>query len=713
MKQKVSYLFSKMSLFWRYFFLLVAVMGVFLVALTTVTREFTKELQNSYMEQAQSNFEQNCELFSRELFLTHSLPASVEDSDDYLTALAAPRPLAGGDVLYMTSVHKSFSMQCSLLDLPGESFLYFRKNQTCLTRYRVFQDAEECFGSYIMYEDGAEILDELRAPGHVGLRLLPARVASVGGKTPDSYLTLIVANNDAAYGFLYPEDVVLEQFQMDSLPQDTYLEITGGDGTMLFSHGTRVDRPNDYIRLSARLSALSSTASIGIPRSYFQQTLRGVQTTVRIVCLVSVILGMLLCVLFSHISVKPFRRLLQAHLAEPAEEQPGNELLAIDTFMKTAWERNKALRSMLLSSLLVRAFSGLSISEEEFARVSAAFPIFRKALRAAIVRDRAPNPTIEDPSALISILREALPEPFLCEYINLQESIILFPDEPEAYEHLQEFLLELNQGPEREARFVCGVSTPFEGLSEIGPSIRQAQFCLPEKGERMIVHAGEAGALDAPSESVSFDLKQFQQALAGWNRDEMLLQIDRLASFVGKSDAIRPEELFYSILFLLRDTAHSGKISFEAYEKMTYQHASAPAANLRRLKGIVRDLFEQKAALQLSDKQLLCQEIVQYIKDSFFDASLCMASVSKRFCVSERFVYNAIQDQTGTNMSTLLTRIRMEEAARLLRETEESVSSIAVRCGYPVESTFYRNFKKYYQLTPAEYKNAGHQTVAK
>ena len=58
------------------------------------------------------------------------------------------------------------------------------------------------------------------------------------------------------------------------------------------------------------------------------------------------------------------------------------------------------------------------------------------------------------------------------------------------------------------------------------------------------------------------------------------------------------------------------------------------------------------------------------------------------------------------NMSGYLAQIRMHEAARLLRETRENVSTIGEKCGYPVESTFYRNFKKYYHMTPAEYKSS-------
>ena len=531
---------------------------------------------------------------------------------------------------------------------------------------------------------------------------------SVNGKAAAPYLTVLVqsGSKNAVYGFLYPVSDVLEQFRIESMPEGTWFTLDHTDGTPLYSYG-EVRDDGDYTQMTCLMPSLSCVATVGVPQTYFSRITGRAQTTAQTVFLISALLGLAMCFLFSHISVKPFRKLIEDHALERTQDAPDNELAAIDSYLKNTRERDRALRDMLLSSLLVRAFSGLAVSEDEYSRISAAYPVFQSALRAAVVRDRNASQASGEQDTMINLLRNALPEQFLCEYINIQESIVLFPADGPAFDLLQGVLLDLNRGSERNARFVCGVSTPFVGLNEVSVSIRQAQFCVPEDGERMLVQVMEENALTAPEAEV--DLKQFQQAMSSWNQREALVQLDQMAAAVGKSGSVSPEELFYSVLYHLRDTAHSGKMSFEAYEKMTYQHTGSPASNLRRLKPIVNDLFEQKAAMQMSDKQLLCEEIVQHIRLNFSDSALCLTSVAKRFCVSERFVYNAVQDQTGMNVSTFLAQTRMQEAARLLRETDENVSTIAEKCGYTVESTFYRNFKKYHQVTPAEYKNALHE----
>lgn len=705
MLEKCKGILSRLSLFWRYFFLLAAVVLVFLLAFTVATGQFTHTLQETYLKQAQNNFEKNAQLFVRDVSLTHSLPGAMEDTQYYSTVSNGLWDEAGS-VLALPGIRDSFSLQCLLLGLPAEGFVYFRNSNMLISRHRNFSDPESCFGSYIVYEDEEQDLVGLlrKKDTALGLKLLPASRVAVRGVTGE-YMTLLVPSSrrDAMYGFLYPVETVLEYFQVEHLPENTYFELARMDGTKLLSFGNETAE-RDVIRLETQLPALSGKASVSIPTAYFRATVRSAQTVAQIVFLVSVAIGIALCFLFSHLSVKPFRRLLRDHATEQSDATSPNELLALDHFLKSARERNVALRNMLLSSLLVRAFSGLTIPEEEYRKISDAFPMFGRRMRAAVVRDRVPDHSMEEGSAMITLLRSILPESFLCEYINIQEAVILFSDLPETCELLQTALLELNSHPERGGRFACGISAPFLGANRVGPAIRQAQFCIPEHADRVIVQIAQESSGEETA-ATEFDMKQIQQALACWNRQEVLVQIDRIAAFAGKNSQVKPQELFYSTLFLLRDTADSGKLSFEDHEKMTYEPTSSPVANLRRLKGIVNDLFEQKAAIQMSDKQILCEEIVQHIKNNFSDATLCLASLAKQFCVSERFVYNAVMEVTGMNVSNFMAQCRMQEAARLLRDTDENVSSIAEKCGYPVESTFYRNFKKYYHMTPADYKS--------
>ena len=98
------------------------------------------------------------------------------------------------------------------------------------------------------------------------------------------------------------------------------------------------------------------------------------------------------------------------------------------------------------------------------------------------------------------------------------------------------------------------------------------------------------------------------------------------------------------------------------------------------------------------------KDILQYMCGSFSDSNLCADTVATHFCVSAHFVYNSVQQLTGQSFNKYLLEIRMKQAGILLRSTQENIDFIAVQCGYPAQSTFYRVFKKYFRMTPAQYR---------
>ncbi|MBQ3556605.1 MAG: helix-turn-helix transcriptional regulator [Oscillospiraceae bacterium] len=697
---------ARLSLFWRYFILLSAVMVLFLTAFSVSTRLFTQSLQDSYLTQAQESFNQNCQSFSRALFLSHTLPSALENSNEYSTITSADHPLENQLIPSLLALRESFTIQCTMLDLPAECFLLFGRSQACLTRSSIYTTGEDCFSSYLVYEDGgAALRAALEQPrGHNSLSLLPAQNVSVAGAAPAPYLTLLSSSTYGTdtYGFLYSDSAVSEHFQLSSLPADTYLQLVRSNGTVLFSHGQASE--DGFIRLTCAIPSLSCDAVIGIPRAFFLQTTQSARTIPLLVFLLCMILGIAMCFAFSHISVRPFRRLIEAHAMDENAPAPENELATIDSFLRTTQQRTAALHGMLTSSLLVRSFSGQPIRQDEYQSLSAAFPQFQQPQCAAIIRDRSSDSSLHHSESMFNLLRDTLPEQFLCEYISLQEVLVLLPAEPADLDLLQTALTDLSIDGSL-PRFFCGVSAPFVGLSELPNAIRQAQFCISADSRRPIIRFSEetVGA-NLSSSGTAFDLKRFQQALSTWNQHELLALLDQACT----SPDPHPEELFYSILFLLRDAAVSGNMKFPERENCTYLPTGTPAANLQRLKDLVNDLFRQKSALQLSDKQQLCEDMVDYIRQNFSDPTLCLFSLSQQFGVSERYTHNAIQSSTGMNFSNFLLRCRMQEAARLLQQADTPINQVAEQCGYPAISTFYRNFKKYYQMTPADYKDSVH-----
>lgn len=73
-------------------------------------------------------------------------------------------------------------------------------------------------------------------------------------------------------------------------------------------------------------------------------------------------------------------------------------------------------------------------------------------------------------------------------------------------------------------------------------------------------------------------------------------------------------------------------------------------------------------------------------------------------CVSQNYFSAMFKKETGQNYKAYLTSLRMEEALRLLRETDDKTYEIAEQVGYNNVRRFVDAFKQIYSVSPMEYR---------
>ena len=138
-----------------------------------------------------------------------------------------------------------------------------------------------------------------------------------------------------------------------------------------------------------------------------------------------------------------------------------------------------------------------------------------------------------------------------------------------------------------------------------------------------------------------------------------------------------------------------------------YDLSIPPQENLRRLEGLSRQLFaglRQKQSLQQDD---VARQVLEHLERNYVQPEICAASVAQTFGLSEKRVYTMVRRLTDMSFSDYLLQLRMRAAAELLCTTSLGAADIAVRCGYQAVNTFYRAFKKYYDMTPSQLRKNG------
>ena len=95
---------------------------------------------------------------------------------------------------------------------------------------------------------------------------------------------------------------------------------------------------------------------------------------------------------------------------------------------------------------------------------------------------------------------------------------------------------------------------------------------------------------------------------------------------------------------------------------------------------------------------------LSYMEENYHK-DLSMKEVADAVYMSPSYFSTYFKKATGEKFIDMLTKIRMENAAKLLKQDNLKVNEICEMVGYSHIGNFYEKFKKAYNMTPAEYKN--------
>ena len=133
---------------------------------------------------------------------------------------------------------------------------------------------------------------------------------------------------------------------------------------------------------------------------------------------------------------------------------------------------------------------------------------------------------------------------------------------------------------------------------------------------------------------------------------------------------------------------------------------------MEALRGVKKELDEKNSAADaaeqkkeetgyLSESQMV-KKLLQYMEKHYREVTL--QQIADAFSMSTGAVSQLIRRKTGKPYSEHLLGFRMQQAQRLLRETNESLESIAEQVGYGDYFYFLKVFKKATGISPSAYR---------
>ena len=130
--------------------------------------------------------------------------------------------------------------------------------------------------------------------------------------------------------------------------------------------------------------------------------------------------------------------------------------------------------------------------------------------------------------------------------------------------------------------------------------------------------------------------------------------------------------------------------------------------NVRRLKGKfkVQQVKKHLETLDIkgNDEHFL-ERVVMCINKSISDPSLSVTELARQVGVSRTHLHRQMKRLAGISCSDFIRNIRLEQAARLIKERKLNVSQVAYAVGFNSQTYFSSQFKQYFGVIPTDYEN--------
>lgn len=607
------------------------------------------------------------------------------------------------------------------------SYVTFARNQFVIDDCRAYRSYNSYYPGTLEYHGMSQ--EDWTAQLRQGkMSYLPAQeVVLYQTAYPDTYLTISQPFFDSYDRFMGSCTMLLREKQLINLflPLEDWRSnclfyIAGADGTILLHHhfdgalpldnvskdGPQVYDGQEYLFVSREISDLNATAVIGLPYEVYSDNLAPINRMIWLYIgtglLASLALSIAMTVLDlrfmgpmmdaldnyegmdRHLFYDMILQKLRTHNQLSIElERTRNQMEhgRIEALLKTGTANSPADHQLLCETLHLTDSNYLLLipaSTEPEAEGSEEFRLML--LAEQVCQCYGGHPFIHnaaDGSVLVVLTLEQ--------------------DTPEGYDRLcsqtQNLYTRLQT---RQPLVLSGRFTNLEQLSSVYWQARNAAARADSEQQVYCLRDHALARTTVPEIATLERLNEY--LLAGYTEkaQELILQI-----FGSQELSLESfQQIFYSVRGVLLTAAE--KAACEDVTLTTpYDHRQPMGRQIRHLCDCCLIIGSHVDALKQSHNQQLQQSILQWLEENFYRPDLNLAMAAEQFHISKKYVSQFLKDQTGKSYNEYVEELRLSHAMTLLRESDLSVTEIAIQCGFSSQNTFYKAFRRRFDISPS------------
>ena len=185
----------------------------------------------------------------------------------------------------------------------------------------------------------------------------------------------------------------------------------------------------------------------------------------------------------------------------------------------------------------------------------------------------------------------------------------------------------------------------------------------------------------------------------------MIFKSDVLKIFSAEFDKIVPESPIITDKNVLKEIESLLEKSLEIRKKEPEYMYQALNAHATLILQLALPYFKHKKAKKLQKD--IVADIFAYCNRNFCE-DITLDDISKEINISKEHIMRIFRERFHTNFRAYINHLRIDEAKKLLRETDISITDISINVGYNTIRTFNRVFIENTGITPTQYRQNLH-----
>ena len=113
--------------------------------------------------------------------------------------------------------------------------------------------------------------------------------------------------------------------------------------------------------------------------------------------------------------------------------------------------------------------------------------------------------------------------------------------------------------------------------------------------------------------------------------------------------------------------------------------------------------YEDNVIKEIDVDNRKIQEVATYIFEHYTE-NILLEDVADKFDMSKSFLSKRFKTATGFGFKEYIINLRIQNACRLLLETNKSITDIAFECGFNDSNYFWDSFRKIKGISPRKYR---------